>query len=93
MRVEDAGGSAARKVGILNRYVQHEIGKGRIFCRELLPDFFRHDHDGRAVPAFDALRAVVLEGATLGGIRSELVTMAAWTIVPFSVGLRIFKWR
>ena len=41
----------------------------------------------------DALRAVVLEGATLGGIPFELATLAAWTIVPFSIGLRIFKWR
>jgi ABC-type polysaccharide/polyol phosphate export permease len=41
----------------------------------------------------DALRAVVLEGATLNGIRIELVTLVAWTIVPFSIGLRIFKWR
>jgi ABC-2 type transport system permease protein len=41
----------------------------------------------------DALRGVVLEGATLGGIRFEMVTLAAWAIVPFSIGLRIFKWR
>jgi len=41
----------------------------------------------------DALRGVVLEGATLGGIRLELATLAAWAIVPFSIGLRIFKWR
>jgi ABC-type multidrug transport system permease subunit len=41
----------------------------------------------------DALRGVVLEGATLGGIRVEMATLAAWTIVPFSIGLRIFKWR
>jgi ABC-type polysaccharide/polyol phosphate export permease len=41
----------------------------------------------------DALRAVVLEGATLGRIRVELTTLAAWAIVPFSIGLRIFKWR
>ena len=41
----------------------------------------------------DALRGVVLEGATLGGIRVELATLAAWAIVPFSIGLRIFKWR
>jgi ABC-2 type transport system permease protein len=50
----------------------------------------------RALPLtalVDALRAVVLEGATLGGIRTELATMAAWTIVPFATGLRIFKWR
>jgi ABC-2 type transport system permease protein len=50
----------------------------------------------RALPLtalVDALRAVVLEGATLGGIRVELVTLIAWTIIPFSIGLRIFKWR
>jgi ABC-2 type transport system permease protein len=50
----------------------------------------------RALPltaVVDALRAVVLEGATLGGIRTELATLAAWTIVPFAIGLRIFKWR
>jgi ABC-type multidrug transport system permease subunit len=41
----------------------------------------------------DGLRGVVLEGATLGGIRFEMATMAAWAIVPFSIGLRIFKWR
>ena len=50
----------------------------------------------RALPltaVVDALRAVVLEGATLGGIRAELATLAAWTILPFTIGLRIFKWR
>jgi ABC-2 type transport system permease protein len=50
----------------------------------------------RALPltaVVDALRGVVLEGATLGGIRAELATLAAWTIVPFMIGLRIFKWR
>ena len=41
----------------------------------------------------DALRAVILEGATLGGIRVELATLAGWTIVPFLIGLKIFKWR
>ena len=49
----------------------------------------------RALPLtalVDALRGVVLEGATLGGIRVELATLAAWTIVPFTIGLRIF-WR
>jgi ABC-type polysaccharide/polyol phosphate export permease len=50
----------------------------------------------RALPltaVVDALRGVVLEGATLGGIRAELATLAAWTIVPFTIGLRVFKWR
>jgi ABC-2 type transport system permease protein len=41
----------------------------------------------------DALRGVILEGSTLGGIRSELFTLAAWAIVPFGIALKIFKWR
>jgi len=50
----------------------------------------------RALPltaVVDALRAVVLEGATLDGIGTELAILSAWTVVPFLVGLRIFKWR
>ena len=41
----------------------------------------------------DALRAVILEGASLGAIRVELLTLMTWAIVTFSIGLRIFKWR
>jgi ABC-type multidrug transport system permease subunit len=41
----------------------------------------------------DALRAVVLEGATLRGISGEIVLLTLWTVVPFAVALRIFKWR
>jgi ABC-2 type transport system permease protein len=41
----------------------------------------------------DGLRAVVLEGATLHAVRAELLRLAIWTIVPFAVALRIFKWR
>jgi ABC-2 type transport system permease protein len=41
----------------------------------------------------DGLRAVVLEGATLTAVRAELLRLAIWTIVPFAVALRIFKWR
>lgn len=41
----------------------------------------------------DALRGVVLEGASLRGVSGELAILSAWTIVPFLVALRIFKWR
>jgi ABC-type multidrug transport system permease subunit len=41
----------------------------------------------------DALRAVVLEGATVWAVRSELLLLAVWTVVPFAIALRIFKWR
>ncbi len=41
----------------------------------------------------DALRAVVLEGGTLHGVRSELLVLTAWTVLPFGVALKVFKWR
>ena len=41
----------------------------------------------------DGLRAVVLEGATIGAIRVELLTLVAWAIGTFAIGLRIFRWR
>jgi ABC-type multidrug transport system permease subunit len=41
----------------------------------------------------DALRAVVLEGAGLRAVGSELGVLGGWTAVSFAVALRIFRWR
>jgi ABC-2 type transport system permease protein len=41
----------------------------------------------------DAMRRVVLEGAVLTSLRGELAVIATWTIVPFAIALKIFKWR
>jgi ABC-2 type transport system permease protein len=41
----------------------------------------------------DALRAVVLDGATLVDIRGELLLLVAWGVIPFLVSLRMFSWR
>jgi ABC-type multidrug transport system permease subunit len=41
----------------------------------------------------DAMRGVVLEGATLTNLWHELAIMATWTIVPFAIALKIFRWR
>jgi ABC-type multidrug transport system permease subunit len=41
----------------------------------------------------DALRGVVLEGADVRGVGGELLLLTAWTIVPFSLALYLFKWR
>ena len=40
----------------------------------------------------DALRAVILEGATLGGVGRELLLLAAWGVAPFLLALRLFRW-
>jgi ABC-type multidrug transport system permease subunit len=41
----------------------------------------------------DALRAVILDGASLAAVRSELLLLSAWGIVPFFAALRLFSWR
>jgi ABC-2 type transport system permease protein len=41
----------------------------------------------------DAMRRVVLEGAVLTSLWRELAVIATWTVVPFAIALRIFKWR
>ena len=41
----------------------------------------------------DAMRAVVLEGSSLGALRVELTIMASWAIVSFAIALKIFRWR
>jgi ABC-type polysaccharide/polyol phosphate export permease len=40
----------------------------------------------------DALRAVALEGATLASQGRRLGVVAAWGVVSFLVGLRLFRW-
>jgi ABC-type multidrug transport system permease subunit len=41
----------------------------------------------------DALRAVILDGATVAGVRSELLLLACWGLISFGIALRVFKWR
>jgi ABC-type multidrug transport system permease subunit len=41
----------------------------------------------------DALRAVVLEGATVTQVSGELGLLAIWAVVPFLLALRMFRWR
>lgn len=41
----------------------------------------------------NALRANMLEGATLAQVGPELAIVAAWLVVTFAVALRIFRWQ
>jgi ABC-type multidrug transport system permease subunit len=44
-------------------------------------------------PLIDALRAVMLEGATLASQLPRVAIMAAWGIISFALALRWFRWR
>ena len=41
----------------------------------------------------DALRAIILDGATLADVRGELAVLGIWGVVPFFAALRLFSWR
>ena len=41
----------------------------------------------------DALRAVILDGATLAAVSSELLLLTAWGVIPFFAALKLFSWR
>jgi ABC-2 type transport system permease protein len=41
----------------------------------------------------EALRAVMLDGATLAAVAPQLAVLSAWCLVPFAIALRIFRWR
>jgi ABC-2 type transport system permease protein len=41
----------------------------------------------------DALRAVINEGKSIDGIALELLILAVWAVLSFTVALKIFKWR
>lgn len=41
----------------------------------------------------DALRAVMLDGATLAAVRVEMAVLAAWGVAAFAAALVLFRWR
>jgi ABC-type multidrug transport system permease subunit len=41
----------------------------------------------------DALRAIMLQGASLTQLTPQLATLGAWLIVCFGLSLKLFRWR
>ena len=41
----------------------------------------------------DALRANMLQGASLTGDRRELAIIGAWLLVTFPLAVRVFRWK
>ena len=41
----------------------------------------------------DALRAVMIDGATLASVASELGILSVWGVAAFAVALRLFRWK
>ncbi len=41
----------------------------------------------------DALRAIMIEGASLSAVAAKLAIVAAWGLGAFALAVRVFKWR
>jgi len=67
---------------------------GVFFSASNFPSFVQPVIKVLPLTAFvDAMRAVVLEGQSLGAIRVELLMLVSWGVACFAIALRLFKWR
>ena len=41
----------------------------------------------------DALRANMLEGASLAAVSPQLLTIVVWGVISFFAALKLFRWR
>jgi ABC-type polysaccharide/polyol phosphate export permease len=70
------------------------IFSGVFFSAERFPAAFQPFIQALPLTAVNnALRATMLEGATLTGIAGQLGIIAAWLAVSFILALKLFRWR
>jgi ABC-type polysaccharide/polyol phosphate export permease len=70
------------------------VGSGVFFSSARFPEVVQPFIQALPLTAVnDALRANMLEGASLAGVAPELAIVAAWLVVCFAVALRIFRWQ
>ena len=69
------------------------IASGIFFSSDRFPDSLQPLVRALPLTALnDALRAVILEGATLASQGPRLLLLGAWGAVSFLLGLRLFRW-
>jgi ABC-2 type transport system permease protein len=70
------------------------ILSGVFFSSQRFPDAVQPFINALPLTALnDALRATMLQGATLEQIGAQLAVLAAWLLVCFPVALKLFRWR
>jgi ABC-2 type transport system permease protein len=81
--------------GILNlSMLPMWVLSGVFFSTANFPDFLQPAIHVLPLTALnDALRAVVLEGASLAAIANEITLLAFWGVAPFLLALRLFRWQ
>lgn len=70
------------------------ILSGVFFSSQRFPDIVQPIINALPLTALnDALRATMLQGATLAEITPQIGVLAAWLLVCFPVALKLFRWR
>ena len=70
------------------------IGSGIFFAYSHFPDPMQPFLKALPLTALnDALRAVMLDGASITSVTGLLGILAAWTLVTFGVALKLFRWQ
>jgi ABC-2 type transport system permease protein len=70
------------------------IFSGVFFSAQRFPDFAQPLIRALPLTAFiDALRGILLRGASIADFTREVATLLLWLTVSFIVALRIFRWR
>ena len=70
------------------------IVSGVFFSAQRFPDMLQPVI--RVLPLtamIDALRAIMLQGESLGALGPEMAVLGAWLIVSFTLALKLFRWR
>ena len=67
---------------------------GTFFSAQRFPDFVQPFIKALPLTAVnDGLRAVMNEGTPLSGLGLEVGVLLAWTLVSFTIALRLFRWQ
>lgn len=70
------------------------IFSGVFFASSNFPSVFQPVIQALPLTAVnDALRANMLEGASISAVSSELAIITAWLVVSFFAALKLFRWR
>jgi ABC-type polysaccharide/polyol phosphate export permease len=69
------------------------LGSGVFFSYERFPEAVQPVLKALPLTALnDALRATMIDGSALTQALPELGVMAVWTVAPFALALRLFRW-
>lgn len=62
--------------------------------RWVLPDWLQALTDYLPItPVMDGIRAIVVEGISLGDLSPQLAVIGVWTAVIYAVSIRVFRWE